>query len=108
MYTPLEVDEYKKRFKEGAEPHVLLDVRTEEEYEEIHIPGAVLIPLDELSDRVAEVTPDLPVVVVCRTGMRSIMGIQILRYAGLQGELFNLEGGTKGWAEHGYPTDSGS
>lgn len=107
-YLPLEVEDYKQRFKEGAEGHFLLDVRTQEEFEEARIPGAVLIPLDELSDRVQEVPTDQPIVVVCRSGNRSIMGAQILRYAGLKDiDIYNLEGGTRAWVMHGWAYDSG-
>ena len=57
-----------------AQPHVLLDVRDEEEYITGHAAGAVLLPLGELDDvRAAEVIPDLttPVLVYCRSGRRS-------------------------------------
>jgi rhodanese-related sulfurtransferase len=41
--------------------YTLLDVRAPEEYEEGHIPGAVLIPLSELPDRLSEIDPQKPV-----------------------------------------------
>jgi rhodanese-related sulfurtransferase len=108
MYLSLEVDDYKQQFKDAGAGHLLLDVRTLEEYEEVRIPGAVNIPLDELSDRVAEVPTDQPIVLVCRSGMRSIMGAQVLRYAGLNAvTLYNLEGGTKAWVSKGWQTESG-
>lgn len=108
LYIPLDVTTYKARFKDGGEGHLLLDVRTVEEFEEVRIPGAVNIPLDELSDRAAEVPVDQPIVLVCRSGVRSIMGAQLLRFAGLQAvQLFNLEGGTQVWVRHGWGTESG-
>lgn len=107
MYIPIEVEDYKRRFVDSGEPHLLLDVRTPEEFVEIRIPGAQLIPLDELDTRAGEVPADLPVVVVCRTGVRSIMVIQMLRLAGVQGDLFNLEGGTRDWALSGHPVEQG-
>lgn len=45
---------------------VVLDVRPEEEYAAGHIPGAVCIPVDHLAGRLAELPPDLEVVVYCR------------------------------------------
>ena len=57
-----------------AGPHVLLDVRDEEEYITGHAAGAILLPLGELDDvRAAEVIPNLttPVLVYCRSGRRS-------------------------------------
>jgi rhodanese-related sulfurtransferase len=41
--------------------YTLLDVREAEEYEQGHIPGAVLIPLSELPDRLSEIDPQKPV-----------------------------------------------
>jgi rhodanese-related sulfurtransferase len=107
-YIPLEVEDYKAQFKDENKDHVLLDVRTVEEFEQARIPGAVNIPLDQLKDRTAEVPADKPIVVVCRTGVRSIMGAQVLRYAGFKiPEIYNLEGGTVAWVRHGWGIDSG-
>ncbi len=41
----------------------LLDVRQPSEYEESHIPGAILIPLPQLSDRLGELDPEKPILV---------------------------------------------
>jgi rhodanese-related sulfurtransferase len=75
------------------ELHVV-DVRTPAEFDgELgHLPGARLIPLDELRARVAEIQDDKPVVVVCRTGKRSAMATTILRQAGLL-RVANMAGG---------------
>lgn len=108
-YIPLEVDDYHQQFTQAHTPHFLLDVRTVEEFEEARIPGAINIPLDELSDRVAEVPTDHAIVVVCRSGMRSIMGAQVLRACGMrEPTIYNLEGGTKAWVNKGWPYDSGA
>lgn len=107
-FISMDVTDYKQRFKDQGEGHLLLDVRTVEEYEEVRIPGAINIPLDELSDRVAEIPADQPIVLVCRSGMRSIMGAQVLRYSGLKdATLYNLEGGTKAWVSKGWQTERG-
>jgi rhodanese-related sulfurtransferase len=110
IYEDLTVDNYKTRFKDSAAAHLLLDVRTEEEYREARIPGAVNIPLDELYDRVDDVTQaagDSPIVIVCRSGNRSIMAAQILRFGGLQGAaIYNLDTGTRGWADKQYPLEN--
>lgn len=107
QYIPLEVQDYKAQFRDNGKDHLLLDVRTIEEFEEAHIPGAVNIPLDELEDRAAEVPADKPIIVVCRTGRRSIFGAEILRYAGFKNiDIYNLEGGTVAWAQRGWQIDS--
>lgn len=107
---PISVDEFKSQFKDHNTPHLLLDVRTVEEFEEARIPGAVNIPLDELDTQIAhiqELAGDNPIILVCRSGMRSMMGAEVLRYGGLQHTLYNLEGGTMDWAMSRFPLDSG-
>jgi rhodanese-related sulfurtransferase len=80
----------------------VLDVRTREEFDgELgHVPGARLIPLDELRTRVSEIADEKPVVVVCQTGKRSAMATVILRKAGLT-RVANLAGGMVRFRELG-------
>lgn len=71
-YRILTPEEAKKRMDE--EPEVLIvDVRTQEEYSEGHIPGAILIPLDTIDFEPPELLPDLDaeILVYCRSGRRS-------------------------------------
>ena len=69
----------------------LLDVRTEEEYAQRHVPGFVNIPVDELRDRLDEVTPGKPVYVMCQSGLRSYLACRILAARGY--ECLNFTGG---------------
>ena len=69
----------------------LLDVRTEEEYAQRHVPGFVNIPVDELRDRLDEVAPGKPVYVMCQSGLRSYLACRILAARGY--ECFNFTGG---------------
>ncbi len=59
---------------------IILDVRTQEEYDESHIPGAILIPNTELEERAEENLPDKDqlILVYCRSGRRSKMAAEIL------------------------------
>ncbi len=61
---------------------LLLDVRSPEEYAEGHIEGAVNIPVDDLPRRMAELPAGRPIVVYCRSGMRSARAAEALRAAG--------------------------
>lgn len=61
---------------------LLVDVRSPEEFREGTVEGAINIPLDELPDRLAEISKDLPVVLFCRSGNRSEEAILILRKSG--------------------------
>lgn len=80
----------------------LLDVRTLGEYREFRLEGARLIPIDELTRRLAELPRDRPILVYCAVGSRSS---QVVNYLARQGypELYNLYGGIYAWAQGGYP-----
>jgi len=84
----------------------VLDVREPEEWAQVHIPGATLIPLGQLAARVDEVPRDRPVLVYCRSGNRSQEGRDILLRAGFT-RVTSLRGGIKAWAAAGLPTVSG-
>lgn len=62
-----------KQMLDEQQGYVLLDVRTEQEYAEGHIPGALLIPNTELSEKAADLLPDKEqmILVYCRSGRRS-------------------------------------
>lgn len=92
-----------------AEAHAkgatLLDVRNPDEYEEKHIPGAILIPLGELGDRLDEVPKASPLYVVCARGGRSLRAAEALAGEGF--EALSVAGGTNGWADSGRPVVTG-
>lgn len=87
------------KYQAGA---LFLDVRTEVEWNQSHIANSVLIPLDELPDRLAELPGDRDIVVVCRSGTRSKEGAAILRNAGFT-RITCLSGGLQSWVAAGYP-----
>jgi rhodanese-related sulfurtransferase len=97
----ISVDEAYEMYQTGE---YLLDVRTQEEWDEFHIPGTTLIPLDELENRVNEVPGDQNVVVVCRSGNRSQVGRDILLGAGFT-QVTSMDGGVNEWRDKGYPTE---
>ena len=70
----------------------ILDVRERWEYDLASIPGAVLIPLGELADRVGELDPTRPVAAYCHHGMRSLQALQFLKGVGFM-DLAHLSGG---------------
>ena len=76
---------------------IILDVRTEEEYNEGHIAGALLLPLAEVEARAAEVLPDKAkaVLVYCRSGRRSALAAQALTQLGYS-NVYDL-GGINSW-----------
>ena len=80
----------------------LVDVREPNEWAAGHIPGSVLIPLGELAVRWRELDPARPVVVVCRSGNRSLTGADILLRAGFR-DAKSMAGGIIDWANEGHP-----
>jgi adenylyltransferase/sulfurtransferase len=85
-----------KRRLDAAEPIAILDVREPWEHELCAIPGARLIPMDQLQWRVDELDPGREVVVYCHHGQRSAAVVQWLRRQGIPAA--NLRGGIDGWA----------
>ena len=82
---------------------VILDVRTEGEFNDGHIEGAINIPFDELHARLMELNPLYEILVYCRTGVRSARAMQILRENGYS-KIYNMAGGIEAWRQAGYPT----
>ncbi|MFN3653292.1 MAG: rhodanese-like domain-containing protein [Armatimonadota bacterium] len=75
---------------------VVLDVRTLPEWRGGHIPGAVHIPLDELTGRYQELDPEAETLVVCAHGIRSAAAGQWLVQAGFD-RIANLRYGMSAW-----------
>jgi hydroxyacylglutathione hydrolase len=86
----------------GQDKPLVLDVRNPQETQaEGTIAGAVLIPLDQLPARLAEVPAGRAVVAVCKRGMRSFNAAQLLRQAGR--DAVSMSGGMDQWAALGLP-----
>jgi rhodanese-related sulfurtransferase len=96
-------DEAKRRLDSG-ESIILLDVRTEEEYIQKHIPNSILIPLNDLENDVEAQLPDkdATLFVYCRSGNRSTSASKILVKLGYK-NVYDL-GGIIDWP---YETESG-
>ena len=74
--TPAEA----KEMMDTRQGYVILDTRTPEEYEAGHIPGAIVIPHDQIKDKAETVLPDKDqlILVYCRSGRRSKLAAQDL------------------------------
>ncbi len=92
------VDEAYELRENGA---FVLDVREFNEWEEVHIPDATLIPLAELESRLDELPKDQDILVVCRSGNRSATGRDILLNAGFT-NVTSLSGGMIDWVASSY------
>ncbi len=84
---------YAEEYPAGIEGAALLDVRSPQEFETWHIPGAVNIPLGELRGRMGELPAGRPVRVYCAVGFRSYLAYRLLRQRGVE-DVATLSGGT--------------
>ncbi|MGA2556317.1 MAG: rhodanese-like domain-containing protein [Verrucomicrobiota bacterium] len=93
----------------GGAPARLLDVRTPAEFAAAHVPGAKLIPLDDLDPASLAREPGAeksPVYVLCQSGGRARQAIARLERAGIRGCVL-VEGGTQAWIDAGLPVERG-
>ena len=89
-----------------ADGAFMLDVREPDEWNSGHIPGATLVPLGQLPDRLNELPVDQEIVVVCRSGNRSATGRDILLDAGFN-QVTSMAGGMNEWAAKNYEIVTG-
>ncbi len=103
METAAEIapEDLKTRLDVGVPP-ALLDVREPWEHELAALPGARLIPMEELPGRMDELDPGREVVVYCHHGIRSAAVVEWLRRQGIPAR--NLVGGIDAWAARVDPT----
>jgi rhodanese-related sulfurtransferase/rubrerythrin len=74
----------------------ILDVRQPREYELGHLPGALLIPVKEVTTRLTELDPEKPILVYCAAGVRSKAAAQLLLAHGFK-DVYNMSGGFGAW-----------
>ncbi len=103
LSSEVSVTDAAKMRDEGA---FILDVREQSEWEQGHIPGATLIPLGDLPNRLSELPKDQNIVVVCRSGRRSAQGRDILLQAGFT-QVTSMTGGMSAWQAQALPTTTG-
>ena len=95
--TPeVDVDQLAAALEGGAQ---VVDVRERGEYAEVHVPGAVLIPMGQLAARMGELDSTSPVYVVCASGNRSSAMTDLLRASGF--DACSVTGGTQAWVSSG-------
>ena len=93
----ISTDKVRKWIAEKKEGELtLIDVREPVEYNEGHLPGALLIPLSDLLDRINELDPAKPTITYCRMGNRSRAAAALLMGQGFN-EAYNIEGGINAW-----------
>ena len=97
-------------YSAGKTP-VIIDVRSEQEYQKVHIPTAIHIPLQDIANRSQEIKgilkgKDSEFYLVCAVGGRSAQAAEQLAAMGFAKPI-NVMGGTNGWVAMGFPTEKG-
>lgn len=95
------VDDLKRRLDHN-EPLQVIDVREPFEWRSGVIPGARLLPMGQIAQRLGDIPHDVPVVVVCAIGSRSATVTEFLRRQGYD-NVANLVGGMQLWLGARYP-----
>jgi len=103
--TTVNADQARKMVAETTDLY-LLDVRTSQEYAEVRMADAQLIPINELVARIDEIPRNRPILVYCAVGSRSSQVANYLVRVGYA-DVFNLSGGIWGWQLRGYPVLKG-
>ena len=99
----ISIDELAELLGQGAR---LIDVREPSEYEEAHVPGAVLVPLGTVPDQVDAFRGDGPTYVICRSGARSLKACEYVAEQGV--DVVNVTGGTMAWVTSGRDYAAGA
>ncbi len=97
------VDQLADRLADGA---CVVDVREPGEYDEAHVPGAVLVPLGTVPSRVEAFRGDGTTYVICKSGGRSMQACEFVAAQGA--DVVNVAGGTMAWIESGRDVSTGS
>lgn len=93
-----------KALIEEGEIH-LIDVREQNEWDEGYIEGAVLISVNDIvsMSRVDELPKDGPILFYCAGGVRSALAAELAASVGIEGPLYNMEGGMEEWRKTNFP-----
>jgi adenylyltransferase/sulfurtransferase len=85
----------------SSDPPMVLDVREDWELEIVRLPGILHVPMNTVPERLSELPQDRQIVVMCRSGGRSLKVAQYLQSRGYR--VANLTGGILAWAEQVDP-----
>jgi len=88
---------------------LVLDLRSENEYQDGHIINSVNIPLGFLESRISEIQKykSSPVILVCQSGNRSLQAASTLKKQAFE-NLYNMSGGIMAWKNANLPLESSS
>ncbi len=93
----------------NREDALIVDVRSVAEFSAGHIPGAINIPAEKLTDRVDDLSKHKarPIIVACQSGVRTSGACSKLKKVGFE-RLYELSGGLGAWQQAGLPLKKGN
>lgn len=97
MHLECTVDEVKSLMS-GNQPPVLVDVRTPEEWDIVHLEGARLLTQELLDEMTADWSPETPIICYCHHGVRSVNATMFLREKGFH-NVRSMRGGIDLWSQ---------
>ena len=101
----ISLDDFITKYESASGKIQLLDVRTPDEYNSGHVPGAVLLPVSDLTSGAAvSFEKNSEVYVICRSGKRSMAAAEYLQSQGFT-SVKSVSGGTMAWAGRDKPLD---
>jgi rhodanese-related sulfurtransferase len=86
---------------------LLVDVRELDEFQDVRVEGAALVPMSALAERHMELPKDRPLLVMCAGGTRSAAATAFLLRSGWT-NVVNVEGGITAWQRLGLPVRRGT
>ena len=91
----MSIPELREKLRSGGDM-ILLDVRSEKEFKEGHINGAVLMPIDDLRKSLDKIDKKRQIILYCKTGYRAYLGFRILKNSGFL-KIYLLNGSYLSW-----------
>ena len=93
----ISAQELQQKIEQQDQPFVLLDVREASEFQFASIEGSILIPLNQIQERINELEKQQDIVVICHHGIRSQHVAEYLDNCGFT-NVANLLGGIDAWS----------
>jgi phage shock protein E len=101
--TQMNLNDFYNQHQKLGKNDVILDVRRPDEFAQGHIPGALNIPVDQVSEHTASLKKYDQIYIHCKRGGRAKTAFETLNQAGLTNLVCIFDAGMDQWIESGYP-----
>ena len=101
----IDVQDLYQKLPQLNDHDIILDVRTHEEFQDVHLTPSRHIPLDQIATHIDELSSCKTIYVLCRSGRRSETACQFLSPL-IEAELYNITGGILDWIDNDFPVET--